>query len=344
MYEIFTNERPFHKRSPAQVILKVAGGEIPTRPLSGPKSELCDRIWGLMVRCWSPNPKSRPTVGDVKVELMVVESTPPLQEGVQPRNAFQGPSAQNVRTRSRVTAFTKDELELLSRCNVKNNAPKHTYPLRFALAIRNHIAMSTSEITVAKGDELELIIYETKRWWLARKRQSGQIGLVPLDVFSPLGFPWGDLDHTREPEDSCDPFLDEAMVFQNHEADTDRYPDEISVKKGDKLRIAHCIGPSWLARKEDGSVGLVRFRHVYPDPSTTGPKFAAGKPTFKVRAKQEYDGDCEDPRIIPRFSEGEMMDVIDRSTDRWWLVRDKEGSLGWVQPKYLDDLSSGNIN
>jgi len=59
--EVLTSRHPFPHYSDITVVRKVIDGERPMRP-QGPESVwFTDDLWGMLERCWSPQPRSRPT-------------------------------------------------------------------------------------------------------------------------------------------------------------------------------------------------------------------------------------------------------------------------------------------
>ena len=59
--EVLTGQHPFPHYSDITVVRKVVDGERPMRP-QGPEGVWStDDLWGMLERCWSPQPKVRPT-------------------------------------------------------------------------------------------------------------------------------------------------------------------------------------------------------------------------------------------------------------------------------------------
>ena len=64
--EVFTGKVPFYQESNSlKAGLKILDGDRPERPRDAGGVELTDGMWGLLCRCWSANPASRPTMKKV---------------------------------------------------------------------------------------------------------------------------------------------------------------------------------------------------------------------------------------------------------------------------------------
>lgn len=77
MYEVLSGRTPFFQYKDAIVILKVLKGERPKRPRGRRAAWFTDGIWGMLERCWEPQPHDRPSL---KVLLQYLEgATRPSQ-------------------------------------------------------------------------------------------------------------------------------------------------------------------------------------------------------------------------------------------------------------------------
>ncbi|KAG8699091.1 hypothetical protein FRC11_013962, partial [Ceratobasidium sp. 423] len=67
MYEVFAGTLPYSgKREHTIIYLVVNKQEPPARPVGIPVDrEHGDKLWNLLLRCWSFEPKARPTAGEV---------------------------------------------------------------------------------------------------------------------------------------------------------------------------------------------------------------------------------------------------------------------------------------
>ncbi|KAG8950319.1 hypothetical protein FRC04_007761 [Tulasnella sp. 424] len=66
---VMSGSPPFaHIKAPAKVMFRIISEEHP-KPEEHPKLERNDPLWSLMALCWAREPKMRPTISDVKVEL-----------------------------------------------------------------------------------------------------------------------------------------------------------------------------------------------------------------------------------------------------------------------------------
>ncbi|CAE7188664.1 unnamed protein product [Rhizoctonia solani] len=67
MLEIFTGDVPYpERRVDAAVIRAVMMGKLPPRPAQYlDTDEVGDRVWKLMLDCWSRDPHARPSAGRV---------------------------------------------------------------------------------------------------------------------------------------------------------------------------------------------------------------------------------------------------------------------------------------
>ncbi|KDQ08166.1 hypothetical protein BOTBODRAFT_38152 [Botryobasidium botryosum FD-172 SS1] len=71
--ELLSGKVPFHTtKLPGQVLLKVVRGEHPSR--SEYDCTIDDRMWALFERCWSSDPKARPTIQEVISEVETIRA------------------------------------------------------------------------------------------------------------------------------------------------------------------------------------------------------------------------------------------------------------------------------
>jgi len=59
--EVLTGQCPFPHDSSPVVMRKIINGERPERPRGGEAVWVTDDLWKMLERCWSPQPKLRPT-------------------------------------------------------------------------------------------------------------------------------------------------------------------------------------------------------------------------------------------------------------------------------------------
>ena len=60
--QVFTGDIPFNNKTSAAAIHEISSGKRPPRPTH---PALTTDLWGLMERCWSQEPCSRPEVSEV---------------------------------------------------------------------------------------------------------------------------------------------------------------------------------------------------------------------------------------------------------------------------------------
>jgi len=60
--EVLTGEVPFARYTSLTVMRKVVDGERPERPQGPEATWFTDDLWGTLEQCWSPQPKTRPTI------------------------------------------------------------------------------------------------------------------------------------------------------------------------------------------------------------------------------------------------------------------------------------------
>ena len=65
IYEVLSEQKPFHQYANLVVVGKVVGGERPERPQEVGGVLFTDFVWGVLERCWTPQPGNRPGIGDV---------------------------------------------------------------------------------------------------------------------------------------------------------------------------------------------------------------------------------------------------------------------------------------
>ena len=59
--EVLTGRVPFPRYNDSTVVMKVVDGEHPGRPQGAKAAWFTDDLWRMLERCWSPQPKVRPT-------------------------------------------------------------------------------------------------------------------------------------------------------------------------------------------------------------------------------------------------------------------------------------------
>jgi serine/threonine protein kinase len=74
IYEVISGRLPFHEDTDLMVFVKVLEGKRPPRG-----ARFARGLWGMLERCWVPQPKDRPAVGDVLrcLETLSNSSGPP---------------------------------------------------------------------------------------------------------------------------------------------------------------------------------------------------------------------------------------------------------------------------
>ena len=86
VYEVLTGQVPFSRYSKYAAVAKVLRGERPERP-QGPEGRwFTDDVWGILGRCWEPQPGDRPRMEDVFQHMEETSPswtpiTPPVEEG-----------------------------------------------------------------------------------------------------------------------------------------------------------------------------------------------------------------------------------------------------------------------
>ena len=67
IYEVLSGRTPFHQYRNIDIPRKVLGGDRPERP-QGVEGNLfvgAGEVWGILERCWTPQPGDRPSIEDV---------------------------------------------------------------------------------------------------------------------------------------------------------------------------------------------------------------------------------------------------------------------------------------
>ena len=73
IYEVLSGETPFAPYPNLAIVWKIMEGERPTRPQGEQGVWFTDGIWGIMERCWKPQPNDRT---NVKTVLLALEGNP----------------------------------------------------------------------------------------------------------------------------------------------------------------------------------------------------------------------------------------------------------------------------
>ena len=68
-HQLYTGELPFPNRPDPSVILFVANGGRPPKPVSAEALGLNAKVWELTKMCWHKNPKKRPDTSELLLQL-----------------------------------------------------------------------------------------------------------------------------------------------------------------------------------------------------------------------------------------------------------------------------------
>jgi len=74
MLEVLSGQAPFSRCNGLIVLRKVVEGERPGRPRGAEGAWFTAELWEVLWRCWSPQPKSRPTVDTILEHLKQVST------------------------------------------------------------------------------------------------------------------------------------------------------------------------------------------------------------------------------------------------------------------------------
>jgi hypothetical protein len=87
--QLFTGQTPFpHIRSDLCVLLKVLGGERPTKPILCGDVGFDDHMWEVMQHAWAPAPERRPPLS----EILQLVTTEPVANKYLPPNPDEEPT------------------------------------------------------------------------------------------------------------------------------------------------------------------------------------------------------------------------------------------------------------
>lgn len=72
--EILSDEHPYSdKRHDIAVIREIDGGNHPKRPEIATAHGLSDGMWTLLRKCWQQKPESRPSISEVRAQLLELQ-------------------------------------------------------------------------------------------------------------------------------------------------------------------------------------------------------------------------------------------------------------------------------
>ena len=63
--QVLTGLQPFHRLSSFAVVVAVQKGERPKKPSNAKTLGLSDALWGLVLRCWTKSPTTRPAAKEL---------------------------------------------------------------------------------------------------------------------------------------------------------------------------------------------------------------------------------------------------------------------------------------
>ena len=83
MYEVLSGQIPFYQHMHLVIPWKVVGGDRPQRPQGAEGVWFMDDVWGVLERCWAPQPGDRPSIEGVlqcleKISESWTPPSPPL--------------------------------------------------------------------------------------------------------------------------------------------------------------------------------------------------------------------------------------------------------------------------
>ncbi|KAG8700763.1 Cytoplasmic protein nck2 [Ceratobasidium sp. 394] len=132
---------------------------------------------------------------------------------------------------------------------------------------------------------------------------------------------------------------DKAWALYTYTASPDD-PKEMSFSEDEILDILDKSGEWWVARKKDGTVGIVPSNYLQ---SIGDANALEGKGyTYQARALYTYTPSPDNPKDVS-FSEGEILDILDKNGN-WWRAQKRDGTVGVVPSNYMQLVGCTNAN
>jgi len=135
-YETISGKMPFHKHPDIIVFMKVVEGERPPRG-----DRFTDGLWGVLERCWEPQPNNRPSIEDVLQCLEMVSNlsglpSPRSDEGMD-RDGDDWDSTANSSDGVTVDSFAADDHSRFSVVDspIYHRPPVGLYPPPFRVEV-----------------------------------------------------------------------------------------------------------------------------------------------------------------------------------------------------------------
>ncbi|XP_022098620.1 cytoplasmic protein NCK2-like isoform X2 [Acanthaster planci] len=242
----------------------------------------------------------------------------------------------------------------------------------YVIAKWDYTANQQEELNIRKNERLTLID-DTKSWWKVRKA-SGDSGYVPSNFVKkekksfmnklrdkivpsrdtkqpgmgplPHATEHGqrDLAESAEFDQLCVP----AKVLYNYVA---RQPDELSLRKGEKLTVLEKSGDGWWRGECNGETGWFPSNYVNEEGDSLP---ASQKSSVSSKGDENVLGEDYIHTVIAlykfqgrndeelNFEQGERLDILQRPEDdpEWWKARNTKGEIGLVPKNYVEEITA----
>ncbi|XP_033637868.1 cytoplasmic protein NCK2-like isoform X2 [Asterias rubens] len=238
----------------------------------------------------------------------------------------------------------------------------------YVIAKWDYTANQQEELNIRKNERLTLID-DTKSWWKVRKA-SGDAGYVPSNFvkkekksfmnklrdkivpssrdpkqpgIAPMhglsGHGSRDMAESAEFDQICVP----ATVMYNYQS---QRPDELSLKKSEKLTVLEKSGDGWWRGECNGETGWFPSNYVNEEVDSTP---ASQKSSVSSKGDENILGEDYIHSVVAlykfegrndeelNFEQGERLDILQRPEDdpEWWKARNANGEVGLVPKNYV---------
>lgn len=199
-----------------------------------------------------------------------------------------------------------------------------------------HTATDKKCLSFAKGDQFLKVREVGQGWWLCKKRDKEEQGLVPAHFLKVIAVasnaastsPAIEKPAVPGPRGSDDA-KKETFFAESTYAFKAKKPTQLSFVKYEMLIVLK-KGENqwWQAKNAKGETGLIPSNYVKELPSSTVASFVA-----------LFDYDAQKSEELSLKKDGKLV-VLNREYPNWWLARDESGREGWVPSVWLFPLSS----
>ena len=235
----------------------------------------------------------------------------------------------------------------------------------------NYTATDTEELTITKGEYLQ-VVDDKGPWWKVSNK-SNKVGLVPSNYVELKQEAPGEnsTQSTHTTKSTRTKFDEQPNQYQQPDLMVSRNgpslnikavakfryastrDDELSLEKGDEVIVMEKEADGWWRGRCGTKIGWFPFNYVEEVKSTpsTSVQSTQPPPPPQVQSKVKsvicsvvalYAFNSGNPEELA-FEKGDFMDIVDQPVDDpdWWEARTASGKTGLVPRNYVEIIPDG---